>query len=226
MLYEVDTRLRPEGRHGPITMSLSGYRSYFISRASPWERQALTRARIITSSGGMEERITTCIADAVYLEAPGQILEGVADMRLRMQGESEKKYGAQQNIKTGEGGLVDAEFIAQAGQLLFGTGIPGLMGADTPAALERLGNYGTLGKGTATGLREAYEELRRVQINLRIDDDRAHNVLPVDEEAALTLARGLGFDSIANLQEHVSGVAKKMRECFLIALEELRRTAT
>ena len=46
-LYEVDMRLRPSGRSGPVAVSLEGFRRYQQDHAWTWERMALTRARPI-----------------------------------------------------------------------------------------------------------------------------------------------------------------------------------
>ena len=40
-VFRVDLRLRPEGRFGPVSRSLSSCRAYYESWAEPWERQAL-----------------------------------------------------------------------------------------------------------------------------------------------------------------------------------------
>src|SRR5213594_796169 len=44
--FRVDLRLRPEGRTGPVVLSLAGYRAYYRDRAELWERQALIKARV------------------------------------------------------------------------------------------------------------------------------------------------------------------------------------
>ena len=68
---------------------------------------------------------------------------------------------------------------------------------------------------------DAYGALRRIQMHLRVNDYRAHNVLPDDEDAILTLARGLGFRDGNDLSVHVEKVAEDMRGAFLSALEFL-----
>ncbi|MGH7407826.1 MAG: bifunctional [glutamate--ammonia ligase]-adenylyl-L-tyrosine phosphorylase/[glutamate--ammonia-ligase] adenylyltransferase, partial [Candidatus Methylomirabilales bacterium] len=43
--YQVDTRLRPSGRFGPLVTSLDAFEAYHAEQAWTWERQALLRAR-------------------------------------------------------------------------------------------------------------------------------------------------------------------------------------
>ncbi|MGA9408075.1 MAG: hypothetical protein WBW71_13160, partial [Bacteroidota bacterium] len=46
-LYDIDARLRPEGRNAPLAVAAKQYLEYLRQRASLWERQSLTRARVI-----------------------------------------------------------------------------------------------------------------------------------------------------------------------------------
>jgi len=229
ILYEVDTRLRPEGRNGPITLPLSGYRHYLKTRASTWERQALTCYRLLAGPKDLREGIAGAIEEFVYAP-PGDgtdaaaLLDEVASMRARMEEESRKRYPDGLNIKTGPGGLVDAEFAAQLGQLLFGSRDEELRGKNALAILSHLKRGGHLPGDTADALSEGYRELRSVQMALRIRDEHAHNVLPTDAVACEVLARSRGLDSADRLRERVGGAMKRVREAYAAALEWYRRS--
>src|SRR5882724_7400868 len=56
-LYEVDMRLRPSGRAGPLANSLEGFESYHAQSAWTWEQMALTRARVIHGPPGLAKRL-------------------------------------------------------------------------------------------------------------------------------------------------------------------------
>ena len=43
----VDADLRPEGRDGPLVRSIESYARYYARWSSPWEAQALLRARFV-----------------------------------------------------------------------------------------------------------------------------------------------------------------------------------
>ena len=49
-LYEVDTRLRPQGAQGPLAVSFDSFARYQGEEAWTWEHMALTRARPLTGS--------------------------------------------------------------------------------------------------------------------------------------------------------------------------------
>src|SRR5262245_66419537 len=60
-LYEVDMRLRPSGRAGPLANSLEGFETYHAQSAWTWEHMALTRARVIHGPAGLVERLADIV---------------------------------------------------------------------------------------------------------------------------------------------------------------------
>lgn len=111
-LYEVDMRLRPTGRSGPIATPLDGFEQYHAEKSWTFEHMAMTRARIVFGDAALVadleravERVLTRPRD------PDQLLHDVADMRRRMA----KEHGTRNlwALKQVRGGLVDVDFIAQ-----------------------------------------------------------------------------------------------------------------
>ena len=49
-LYEIDSRLRPEGSSGLLVSSTQAYLRYQLEKAWTWEHQALVRARLVAGS--------------------------------------------------------------------------------------------------------------------------------------------------------------------------------
>src|SRR5919201_7156704 len=64
--FRVDLRLRPEGRMGPVILSLDGYEAYYAERAELWERQALLKARVAAGDPRVAARFATIARDVVY----------------------------------------------------------------------------------------------------------------------------------------------------------------
>ena len=47
-LYQIDPRLRPTGKNGPLAVSLAEFSRYFAEgQGQLWERQALCKARVV-----------------------------------------------------------------------------------------------------------------------------------------------------------------------------------
>lgn len=117
-LYEVDTRLRPNGRAGSLVSSLSAFRDYQLHQAWTWELQALTRACVIAGNAATGEQFNA-IRSAVLTRPheAQQLREELCKMRLRIAEEKPGQLNASQQAKYQPGGLVDIEFVVQLGVL-------------------------------------------------------------------------------------------------------------
>ncbi len=120
-LYEVDMRLRPSGRQGPVATSLDAFDAYQHDEAWTWEHLALTRARVVAGAAAPAARFEA-IRKAVLAGAGGRdrarVLADVAEMRVRIA--EAKGKGSALEPKLGPGRLQDIELLAQAGHLLGG----------------------------------------------------------------------------------------------------------
>ncbi|WP_107495835.1 glutamine-synthetase adenylyltransferase [Thalassobius sp. I31.1] len=111
-LYEVDMRLRPSGRSGPVATSIDAFESYQRDEAWTWEHMALTRARVIAGNEELGARLEGFRGDLIRNHATdSQILQDVADMRQRLADAFPPGRGW--NLKRGPGALQDIELLAQ-----------------------------------------------------------------------------------------------------------------
>src|SRR5213079_3684030 len=114
-IWALDARLRPEGEKGPLVCSLETYQSYYANRAQSWELQALTRARAV--SGPLQNEFTE-IAKRAWRRASQD-----ADLPIRIDSMLERirrERGSRSDfldLKTGSGGIIEAEFLVQALQM-------------------------------------------------------------------------------------------------------------
>ena len=112
-LYEVDMRLRPSGRQGPVATALAAFRDYQREEAWTWERLALTRARAVSGPPDLREDVEAVRREVLSAPpAPGRIAADVADMRRRL-AEARAPRGPW-DVRAGPGGLQDIELMAQA----------------------------------------------------------------------------------------------------------------
>ena len=205
-IYEVDLRLRPHGAGGAIALPLEGYQNYYDNAAEVWERQALTRARVVAGdiehlgNRFLEIAHAFCYGDAL---TPEEIAE-IVHTRRRKETQATRKTSTRRrrggkaqtstvNVKSGYGGLVDIEFVVQTLQLVHGGRETSVRVQNTPLAIERLQKIGVLTEAQGDGLAEAYQFLRRVENALRIVHDRALDALPKNRAELGQLARRLGY---------------------------------
>ncbi len=113
-LYEVDTRLRPSGRSGLLVISVEGFEKYQEDNAWTWEHQALLRSRPVAGSASIArafDRVRTAtLRDRVHRDA---LLEDVLSMRRKMRSNLDKSTSKHFDLKQGEGGIGDIEFLVQ-----------------------------------------------------------------------------------------------------------------
>ena len=114
-LYEVDVRLRPDGRKGLLVSDLEAFTEYQCQRAWIWEQQALVRARVVSGPAHLARRFAA-IRQQLLCRArdPDQVLAEVASMRQRWRHELDRSDARHFDLKQGLGGLVDIEFLLQA----------------------------------------------------------------------------------------------------------------
>ena len=188
-LYEVDVRLRPDGTHGLLVSTFASYREYQRERAWTWEHQALVRARCVAGDGslcadfgGLRGEVLGQVRDQAALR------RDVGDMRRRMRAELDRSNAARFDLKQGEGGLVDLEFLLQALVLGEAARAPALLEPRaTPGLLAAADHAQLLDAGTVAALRQAHAVL--VDAGLRCTLDRRPRLTtPTDAIAAARAA--------------------------------------
>ncbi|GAB3350404.1 bifunctional [glutamate--ammonia ligase]-adenylyl-L-tyrosine phosphorylase/[glutamate--ammonia-ligase] adenylyltransferase [Lysobacter tyrosinilyticus] len=187
-LYDVDVRLRPDGAKGLLVSSLASFREYQRDRAWTWEHQAMVRARFVAGDATLHADFER-VRDATLASArdPVQVREDVAAMRRRMRAELDRSDAALFDLKQGEGGLVDLEFLLQAlvlmharahAELLVPRNTPGLIAVLQQCALLDPAAAGALEAAHATLLVRGLDctldrRQRRVAPDAEVDAARA-----------------------------------------------------
>ncbi|MEQ1688918.1 MAG: glutamine-synthetase adenylyltransferase, partial [Sphingopyxis sp.] len=175
--YEVDTRLRPQGRQGPLVASFDAFARYQREDAWTWEHMALTRARPVYGSAAARGRVHAVIGEV--LAAPRDPAKLHADI-VKMRGDmaAHKPAKGPLDVKLCDGGLVDAEFAIHALQLRHGVAFdPCLDGALA----------GLVAAGLAPGESvEALHLLMRMLVTLRLM--APDSLTPADAETRARIA--------------------------------------
>lgn len=224
--FNVDTRLRPSGGAGALVISMEALLKYHMGKTQVWERQAFTKARPVAGDLALGLEALKGLEDILYSKP---LIAGDVDemlrIRKRMELEIAKEGPDRYNIKTGRGGLVDIEFLAQAMQLKYGWEKRGLRALYTLKALLRLFKEGLLPEDEYLFLKEAYLFYRLLETQLRIVHDRPEGYLIRGSEDISTLARRVGYSgkeaSEALLKDYLR-YSGRVREIYLKTLEGLK----
>ncbi|WP_457644457.1 [protein-PII] uridylyltransferase family protein [Persephonella sp.] len=113
LLYQLDLRLRPFGKRGELSPSLSFYKTYFEKEARSWEKLAWTKARFITGDRETKEAFEDIINDFLFTKPIDErFIEEIFEMRFRLEG-LVRETPEEIDIKLGKGGITDIEFLIQ-----------------------------------------------------------------------------------------------------------------
>ncbi len=193
-VYEVDARLRPSGRSGPLVVSFDRFVQYHATEGELWERQALIRARVAFGDAELAARVEGEVAGMVYgsgLDDAG--VAEIAHLRGRIERELADERRDRLNIKTGVGGIVDVEFLVQMLQLRHGHDHPEVRSASTVGAIDGLAAARVLGSTEAAELSRNYRFLRRLEGRMRLEWERPVESIDTDGEGLGPLAHRLGY---------------------------------
>ncbi len=237
IVFHTDARLRPDGEKGLLVNTLAAYEEYYRQRAQLWEIQALTRPRPVAGNFALGEKFQKLAATLTNFSNAGQASSRSSSQRkrekrnrleacppppacltlgwkkqihqMRMRIEKERTPRGQDDlaIKTGKGGLMDAEFIAQALCLE-----NGWQEANTLRALERARAAGVL--PDADKLLDNYRKLRRVEAILRRWSYEGETVLPDDPAPYYRVSVRCGFTTPEEFGNALAKWRKAIREVY------------
>ncbi|GGF53386.1 glutamate-ammonia-ligase adenylyltransferase [Azorhizobium oxalatiphilum] len=217
-LYDVDLRLRPSGRAGPVATRLGSFANYQRTEAWTWEHMALTRARVITASADFGLTVQQVILEVLANPRdPRRIAGDILDMRRAIA--AEKGEDDRWNLKHAAGGQVDVEFLAQFLVLVHAAGHPEIVDTATARILSVAGALELLSPEDCAQLSAAcklYQDLTQV---LRLAIDRPF--VPAEGSQALKalLARAGEMPDFTTLDAHLADTQARVRAIFERILE-------
>ncbi|MSU58097.1 MAG: bifunctional [glutamate--ammonia ligase]-adenylyl-L-tyrosine phosphorylase/[glutamate--ammonia-ligase] adenylyltransferase [Pedosphaera sp.] len=229
IVFPTDARLRPDGEKGLLVNTLEAFEEYYRQRAQLWEIQSLTRARAVAGDAKTGAKFQTLAAGLTDFTVKQKAESGklkaeknetphvvayssdwkkrIHEMRMRIEKERTPLGKDELAIKTGRGGLMDGEFIAQALCLEYGW-----QEAHTLRALERGREAGML--PDAEKLMENYRQLRRLEGILRRWSYEGETVLPDDPAPYYRVAVRCGFATPQEFRAALAGWRAGVREVY------------
>jgi glutamate-ammonia-ligase adenylyltransferase len=173
-LFEIDTRLRPNGSAGFLVTDTVAFKKYQMregdNAAWVWEHQALTRARF--SAGNLAVGLEFDLVRSEVLSQrrnTHQLCAEILEMRRKVHA-GHPNISAEFDLKHDSGGMVDIEFIVQFLVLAYSHQYPQLIGNLGNIALLRIaGEVALIDQKMADSVANAYRLLRSRQHRLRLD---------------------------------------------------------
>ena len=208
-LYEVDMRLRPSGRAGPVATSITAFERYHRDEAWTWEHMSLTRLRAVAGDMTLGARAVVLASALIHGSDPVMRTKDILDMRARLY--RDKPALGPWDLKMRRGGLVDLEFIVQHAILTS----PQTIGHHSALSdmIPALREAGQLSPSQTKTLLEAFAFLQSLQQVQR---------LAIGETPSQTSSVGLqdrycravGVDNFPQLEQRLESICAGVTEIF------------
>lgn len=212
-LYDVDLRLRPSGRAGPVATSLESFRIYQREEAWTWEHMALTRARVVSASPEFRARIEEEIRSVLCAERdPTIVARDVVEMRRAIA--EEKDESERWDLKYAAGGLVDIEFVAQYLMLVHAHEQPDILDTHTGRVLEAVRARQLIAKEDGEALRAAYTLYHDLTQVLRLCLTKKFDPAEAGPGLLSLLARAGELPDFNTLEAHLFETQANVRRLF------------
>ncbi|MGI9258692.1 MAG: bifunctional [glutamate--ammonia ligase]-adenylyl-L-tyrosine phosphorylase/[glutamate--ammonia-ligase] adenylyltransferase [Gammaproteobacteria bacterium] len=229
-VFRVDTRLRPFGKSGPLTVGISALETYLVRHGRDWERYAYLKARLLNGSGYEEEVFDQILTPFVFRRyVDFGVFAALRQMKALIAQEVARK-DMSENIKLGPGGIREIEFIVQASQLVRGGRDPALRERSLLSVLPRVVENRQLTESAAADLASGYRFLRMLENRLQAQDDQQTHHLPTDPVTRERLAFSMNEPSWEALSdritEHRDAIEREFAAVALDGNEDARSTVT
>ncbi len=227
-VFRTDLRLRPDPAATPPAVSLHAALLYYESMGQNWERAAMIKARPLAGDLLLGQRFLEAIRPFVWRR--GLDFAAVADihaMKRRIDVEKKTALGlgsdpvariAGHNVKLGEGGIREIEFLVQTLQMVWGGRDPTLRSRPTLVSMARLVETGHLEESARVQLDHSYRFLRQVEHRIQMVNDRQTHDLPPAGDEMDRIARFMSYpDTVAFAEDflrHVDIVRTNYRAVF------------
>lgn len=243
-VFRTDLRLRPDGDSGPLAWSLDALEHYLIGQGREWERYAWLKARLMpaqafegSDSAPQARQLESLRVPFVYRKYfDFDALAALRALRERIRQDWQRRAMARNgvdsanNIKLGDGGIREIEFVVQLAQLIRGGRMPALQKRGLLEALHAEQLAGLVPEDDARRLEEAYRYLRRTEHALQYREDEQTHLLPGDPAQRAALAAALGMSSEdfeSTLAAHRKFVSQTFRNVFrMVGMGDAEDTST
>jgi glutamate-ammonia-ligase adenylyltransferase len=189
-IFEIDLRLRPHGKKGPLATTLENFHHYFMpgGGSAGYEQQALLKLRWIAGDEPLGRQVEAARDEIVF----GSDWFNRAEMvEMRQRQIAEHVPPGIINVKLSPGALLDVEYLVQALQIFHGRSNPAARTPNTRQAIHALVQHGALAADVGERLEQAYTFLRVLIDALRIVRGNARDLTlpPRDSDEFKFLAR-------------------------------------
>lgn len=225
-VFRVDMRLRPFGDSGPLVSNFDALEDYYQDQGRDWERYALLKARplggqsISASEQAQQALLMQTLKPFVYRRyIDFSVIDSLRSMKTMIRQEV-KRRNLTLNIKLGEGGIREAEFIVQALQMLRGGKAAELQKQSLLQSIPVLTQLNVFSQDEARALTDSYLWLRQCEQYLQAFADQQTQTLPEDEVNQSRLCQLFGYANWPQFIQQYQRVCATIHQLFIDVIGE------
>src|SRR5271165_458347 len=212
-LYDVDMRLRPSGRKGPLATQFSLFKLYQGEEAETWEHMALTRARVVAGEASLGAEVAETVRETLTRKRdPAKVARDARTMRALIA--SEKGDKDVWDLKLVAGGLIDIEFIAQYLSVAHGREHPAILDVSTRKVLEKASAAGLITADEAEILIDAHRLYTNATQFMRLATSGAFDPAKAAAGVKRRIAAATGFPDFEAFVAALNEARKRVRAAF------------
>ncbi len=219
-VFRVDMRLRPFGQSGALVLNMDSLENYYHDQGRDWERYAMIKARVMSGSSLDVKEFESLRKPFVYRKYLDFGAIGALRDLKQMIAKEVRRKGIEHNIKLGEGGIREVEFVAQALQILHGGRDQGLQTPSLLSVLPYLAEQEYISVEDAEMLKDAYLLLRRTEHALQAVNDEQTQLLPEDDLERRRITLIIGFESWQAFDEALWEKRKQVHAFFVDLIDD------
>ena len=233
-VFRTDLRLRPDGDAGPLAWSLEAFEQYLFTQGREWERYAWLKGRCMPARAFPDSDSNAALQHMESMRQPFvyrkyfdfDALSALRELRERIRQDWERRalirpgLDSDHNIKLGNGGIREIEFVVQLTQLIRGGKMPALQQRGLLDALDAQQRAGLLPQAASEALEQAYVFLRKTEHMLQYREDAQTHVLPAEPSLREGLAKAMGMTMSSfegTLAQHRAFVEDTFKNAFRLA---------
>lgn len=213
-VYRVDMRLKPFGSVGTLCTTFDAMKRYYLQHGRNWERYALVKMRAVAGDTVAGNILVEELAPFVYQRhVDYEAVSSIEEMKSKIIANSHEKT-LRDNLKLGQGGIREIEFLVQTFQMMYGGRMTELRGQSILNALRALKEKELLTEKVVNMLRANYLRLRKIENAIQYYNDQQTHDLPNTAEPRAALLAALGVTEWLTLIDEVNRLRFEVFQLF------------
>lgn len=200
--FEIDFRLRPEGKSSPLVWDFNGYVKYFETRLQFWELQALSKMKLAYGDDNLFNKFCTLAEEKLSSYSKDDIVASVLNMYSKKL-KAKSQIGSSINLKNSNGTLGTLDTLIQLNLLTNKTSAGKILNTNVKDKFELL--YKINAKD-AEQIERNYAFLKTLEITIQNIFDQMRPIFPKDDTKKDVLAKKLNYSSSHELENKLNEI--------------------